>query len=264
MFENENDQEKECRICQDTSQNEFISPCSCIGTMKYVHKECLNHWRRVCTNPRHITHCDLCGSEYTTNVFYNNNQIKYANYCAIISTLKLALKGLGSIIGTTYLVGAYNVWALKPSIYLMKEGLLGVGISFFAINVVCLACMLDRRFETQLNRRPLEERSLLRDVLVGRPTTIFDYLSGTRPKSLLEVVSEIISNKKDSNDSKVETETKSKTKPKNKPKTETENEHTVNFLILASLGLVSLMCCSTYYLYQNFNLVKRRALLENN
>ena len=38
----------ECRICfmtENTQNNPLISPCDCRGTLKYVHQNCLQHWR---------------------------------------------------------------------------------------------------------------------------------------------------------------------------------------------------------------------------
>nr|XP_025682429.1 uncharacterized protein LOC112783615 isoform X2 [Arachis hypogaea] len=37
----------QCRICLETDGRDFIAPCKCKGTAKYVHRECLDHWRAV-------------------------------------------------------------------------------------------------------------------------------------------------------------------------------------------------------------------------
>ncbi|MBA0635312.1 hypothetical protein Godav_026117, partial [Gossypium davidsonii] len=37
----------QCRICLETDGRDFIAPCKCKGTSKYVHRECLDHWRAV-------------------------------------------------------------------------------------------------------------------------------------------------------------------------------------------------------------------------
>lgn len=43
----ENENVKNCRICFE-SENEgiLIKPCNCKGTIAYVHRTCLNNWRR--------------------------------------------------------------------------------------------------------------------------------------------------------------------------------------------------------------------------
>ncbi|XP_059318031.1 uncharacterized protein LOC132068452 isoform X3 [Lycium ferocissimum] len=37
----------QCRICLETHGRDFIAPCKCKGTSKYVHRECLDQWRAV-------------------------------------------------------------------------------------------------------------------------------------------------------------------------------------------------------------------------
>ncbi|GER35148.1 RING/FYVE/PHD zinc finger superfamily protein [Striga asiatica] len=41
------DEQIQCRICLETDGRDFIAPCKCKGTSKYVHRECLDHWRAV-------------------------------------------------------------------------------------------------------------------------------------------------------------------------------------------------------------------------
>ena len=51
-----------CRICLDTTQpSTFISPCSCRGTLKYVHPSCLQKWQ----SSTHRISCEICQSKYT-------------------------------------------------------------------------------------------------------------------------------------------------------------------------------------------------------
>jgi hypothetical protein len=37
----------QCRICLETDGRDFIAPCKCKGTSKYVHRDCLDHWRAI-------------------------------------------------------------------------------------------------------------------------------------------------------------------------------------------------------------------------
>lgn len=61
-----------CRICFDEDlENDFIIPCKCSGTAKYVHKECLNEWRTTSTNRLAFTECFECKYKY---IIVNNNQ----------------------------------------------------------------------------------------------------------------------------------------------------------------------------------------------
>ena len=58
---------KECRICFDNAyqgDNEFISPCLCNGTSKYIHKKCLEKWRSFADNLKARKKCMACNAEY--------------------------------------------------------------------------------------------------------------------------------------------------------------------------------------------------------
>eukprot|EP00930_Biecheleria_cincta_P062575 TRINITY_DN48024_c0_g1_i1.p1 TRINITY_DN48024_c0_g1~~TRINITY_DN48024_c0_g1_i1.p1 ORF type:complete len:355 (+),score=44.86 TRINITY_DN48024_c0_g1_i1:60-1067(+) len=59
--------EKTCRICFEGG-GELISPCSCSGTSKWIHRSCLNHWRTSGFNPRSLTNCCECGYQYQLEV----------------------------------------------------------------------------------------------------------------------------------------------------------------------------------------------------
>lgn len=57
----------ECRICLDSEtdeKGEFISPCVCAGSQKYIHRSCLNRWREGNREGRAFTHCEICKSKY--------------------------------------------------------------------------------------------------------------------------------------------------------------------------------------------------------
>lgn len=56
-----------CRIChlsEEEEQDPFVSPCDCRGTMKYVHRFCLNEWRMRSKNSRSIDKCEQCFGSY--------------------------------------------------------------------------------------------------------------------------------------------------------------------------------------------------------
>ena len=64
----EPEHEKFCRICHDSTDNgedgRLFRPCSCRGSMAWVHVECLDKWRRASTNPQSFYRCDQCHFEY--------------------------------------------------------------------------------------------------------------------------------------------------------------------------------------------------------
>jgi len=53
----------ECRNCHEAG-GYLIAPCDCSGSVKWVHRSCLDDWRAYSTNPRSFTHCDVCQYEY--------------------------------------------------------------------------------------------------------------------------------------------------------------------------------------------------------
>ena len=57
--------EKICRICHDDEEkpeNPFISPCLCDGSQRFVHRECLENWRK--TSDTAAFRCPTCRYEY--------------------------------------------------------------------------------------------------------------------------------------------------------------------------------------------------------
>ncbi|GAU40987.1 hypothetical protein TSUD_300660 [Trifolium subterraneum] len=57
----------QCRICLETDGRDFIAPCKCKGTSKYVHRECLDHWRSV-KEGFAFAHCTTCKAPYHLRV----------------------------------------------------------------------------------------------------------------------------------------------------------------------------------------------------
>lgn len=55
-----------CRICFDITSESY---CNCKGSIKYIHKSCLENWI-YSRNNSNMWNCEICKSEYNTN---NNN-----------------------------------------------------------------------------------------------------------------------------------------------------------------------------------------------
>lgn len=52
--------ERTCRICFcGPEEGRLISPCMCKGTMKYVHLDCLQHWRAASANSKRYIYLSL-------------------------------------------------------------------------------------------------------------------------------------------------------------------------------------------------------------
>lgn len=56
-----------CRLCFE-SGGDLIAPCSCKGSSKWIHRDCLDTWRASGQNPRAMTHCCECGFQYLLTV----------------------------------------------------------------------------------------------------------------------------------------------------------------------------------------------------
>jgi hypothetical protein len=66
--------EKKCWICLDTdNEQDFISPCLCRGSIKFVHRACLDNWRA--TKPDAFDRCNQCHFKYVY-VPYDDNPNK--------------------------------------------------------------------------------------------------------------------------------------------------------------------------------------------
>lgn len=77
---------KQCRICLET-EGELITPCNCKGTIKYVHRECLQKWRttlpiNVFNNKRDIQ-CEVCHKYYEFENLYEDKNYKLPEYIII-------------------------------------------------------------------------------------------------------------------------------------------------------------------------------------
>jgi len=56
-------EDRVCRNCHE-SGGDLIAPCSCSGSMRWVHRDCLDKWRSVSQNPMSFSTCDVCGQKY--------------------------------------------------------------------------------------------------------------------------------------------------------------------------------------------------------
>ena len=76
---------KECRICFESSldiDDEFLSPCLCNGTSKYIHKKCLERWISTTDNLKARKKCMACNAKYQTIKKFASESyfIKFLNF----------------------------------------------------------------------------------------------------------------------------------------------------------------------------------------
>ena len=64
----------ECRICyEDDSKEPLIVPCSCSGSMKYIHTSCLQKWFMHTQN----TMCNVCKQPFEVKRTKTQDTIKF-------------------------------------------------------------------------------------------------------------------------------------------------------------------------------------------
>lgn len=89
LQENNEKEKGVCRIClsdDSTTQNPLISPCKCIGSMKYIHLGCLQKWiasRMVVRNTSNcMTYswksmdCEICKSSFPFTIGSNDKDLE--------------------------------------------------------------------------------------------------------------------------------------------------------------------------------------------
>ena len=58
-------EEKTCRLCwADEDDGPLVQPCACRGSAKWIHKHCLEQWRRTSPREDAAYRCGQCMDEY--------------------------------------------------------------------------------------------------------------------------------------------------------------------------------------------------------
>ena len=73
------DEEHCCRICKETQPRDgLFSPCDCRGSMKYVHRDCLEEWRVKTTSEENRRRCGECRTPFTVVETQRSGRVEYA------------------------------------------------------------------------------------------------------------------------------------------------------------------------------------------
>lgn len=134
----------QCRICLETDDEENLcSPCKCIGTQKYVHKECLNKFREQFYNFHvHRLYCAVCKTEYTiecesftltvdTDMSFVDNNFNFSPVPSPVHNSRKKVYEIPSLIfGSNSLVCAFFVRSKYSYILYTIQFLQGVVQSF--------------------------------------------------------------------------------------------------------------------------------------
>lgn len=80
MAQEEDESRRQCRICHSGSPPSLIRPCSCRGTMKYVHAHCAEEWvlrrLRAGTPTERAAMCEICRESYA-HVIYSPHPFSF-------------------------------------------------------------------------------------------------------------------------------------------------------------------------------------------
>lgn len=125
-----------CRICMEAEPvGSLVSPCRCRGTMKYVHRECLQKWRATSSNQRSYYRCDQC-------------QCRYGGACGAVAEL-LGSSGIGiscpslAFAASACLSASLCLWLVSLAVRFTSLQVLGGGTML----VVMAVCILVSSFE---------------------------------------------------------------------------------------------------------------------
>eukprot|EP00928_Gymnodinium_smaydae_P019065 TRINITY_DN17283_c0_g1_i3.p1 TRINITY_DN17283_c0_g1~~TRINITY_DN17283_c0_g1_i3.p1 ORF type:complete len:219 (-),score=27.47 TRINITY_DN17283_c0_g1_i3:100-690(-) len=106
-----------CRFCLETSVNlgdEFIVPCLCSGSMKYVHRSCLDTWRVNGFNPKTLTHCGTCHFCFKTETQSNSSCLGAAGDLFLEVFIYVAIR-LGGFVIAVAMLGFVPYLFFDPS-----------------------------------------------------------------------------------------------------------------------------------------------------
>lgn len=83
---------KQCRICfDDNDQRNLISPCLCSGSSKYIHKHCLEEWRR--TSQLNYYRCPTCHYHYKISRIWWGDLLAWPGTSIIAATASILAAG---------------------------------------------------------------------------------------------------------------------------------------------------------------------------
>lgn len=90
------------------SEYELIAPCRCSGTVKWVHRMCLDSWRNCCYRTEAYYRCEQCQTSYEMEASFGNSLLKNGrllNSLAVLSVvIWLSIVGYGN----RYIINTIN------------------------------------------------------------------------------------------------------------------------------------------------------------
>ena len=86
--EEEDTQENECRVCRvgDEPGRPLFYPCSCSGSIRYIHQDCLEQWLKVANRDQRT--CELCGVRFHFTPIYREGAPRRLSLSARAGSLR--------------------------------------------------------------------------------------------------------------------------------------------------------------------------------
>jgi hypothetical protein len=109
----------QCRIClENDSPWNLIAPCKCNGSIKWVHRTCVDQWRGTQSKRRRFTECQQCKSKYKLQRVAIPGELKLKIHCHLTAAIDVLVPILILII--IILILATVIRCLDPQKHLTQ------------------------------------------------------------------------------------------------------------------------------------------------
>ena len=138
---------RECRICLCEDNNkELISPCRCSGSIEFVHRECLNKWRKTIPyislrdHTTRVNCCEICHTDYIFSSSLETKKLQCVYVTRDLLIMFLCMNLMGYIIGMIFTLGGEKniIYFCKNMNGYLYAYLLGNIIFHFLIGIITI------------------------------------------------------------------------------------------------------------------------------
>jgi hypothetical protein len=178
IVEEDEDLDRICRICRGSApQSDLFAPCKCNGTMKYIHRQCLQQWREATTNPQNKLRCSECHAKFV--IVQHENSFEFVTHMGgrlgrilcFIAGVEITLLVLGYAFKGVIVLVTFSPSNVDWSPDNFYHHFIGVVIIVSALyNMVIIVDPLCNMFQwqwTRMKRRSLVAASLLLNIPTG-------------------------------------------------------------------------------------------------
>lgn len=119
------------KTAEYTEDDELIAPCKCRGTMRFVHRDCLNQWRTASPRSDSFIRCEQCFASYAfKNTWITSLLVHPFTIYSVCTVLFLAWIAASTFVATgalyrndpTSIVSQADLLNLLPTIYFDSKG----------------------------------------------------------------------------------------------------------------------------------------------